>query len=104
MASLSDKVRKARNAATDIESHIAATKTVGRNAKTAGVKLSMAEERAAVKTLQPRISQDRKKTAARGAAIEKMQAKKAAAKRAAAAIGYSETKKAKPSTKKSGKK
>ena len=94
MASLNDKVRKARNAATDIETYIAAGETVNRNAKTAKVKLNMAEERAAKKVLQPRISQDRKKTAARGVAIEKMQEKKAAAKRAAAAIGNS------PATKK----
>jgi hypothetical protein len=103
MASLNDKVRKARNAATDIEAYIAASDTVGRNAKTAKVKLDMAEERKAIKTLQPRMSQDRKKTLARGVAIEKMQMKKAAAKRAAAAIGNSPaTKKAaaKPATKK----
>jgi hypothetical protein len=99
MASLNDKVRKARNNASSLETGIAASKTVDRNAKTAGVKLSMAEERAAKKVLQPRMKLDRERTAARGKAIEKMQEKKAAAKRAAAAIGYSETKKAKPATK-----
>jgi len=121
MASLNDKVRKARNAATGIETYIAASDTVGRNAKTAKVNLDMAEERKAIKFLQPRIKLDRQRTAARGAAIEKMQEKKAAAKRAAAAIGNSPaakkpvakkaaakpaTKKvaAKPTTKKTGKK
>ena len=65
----------------------------------------MAEERAAKKVLQPRMAQDRKKTAARGVAIQKIQEKKAAAKRAAAAIGNSPaTKKtAKPAVKKKAK-
>ena len=106
MASLNDKVRKAKFNAKGIEVSIAANKTVNRNAKTAGVRLSMAEERAARKVLQPRMAQDRKKTAARAVAIEKMQTKKAAAKRAAAAIGNSPAvkKTAKPATKKAGKK
>jgi hypothetical protein len=105
MASLNDKVSKARRVATNLETGIAAYETVNRNAKAGKVKLSMAEERAAVKVLQPRMSQDRKKTAARGAAIQKVQEKKAAAKRAAAAIGNSPaTKKAtKTTTKKAGK-
>ena len=87
MGALEDKVRKARNNATKIETGIAAEKTVSRNAKTAGVKLSMAEERAAKKVIQPRINLDRGKTAARGMAILKVQEKKAAAKRMAAATG-----------------
>jgi hypothetical protein len=53
------------------------------------------------------MTQDRKRTLARGVAIEKREAKKAAAKRAAAAIGNSAaakkttkaTAKAKPKTK-----
>ena len=49
----------------------------------------MGEEEKAKKTLTPRMTQDRNKTLARGVAIEKRQAKKAAAKRAAAAIGNS---------------
>jgi len=89
MASLKDKVRKARNKATSLETGIAAYETVERNARTGKVRLSMAEERAAVKAIQPRMSQDRKKTAARGVAIEKREIKKAAAKRAAIAIGNS---------------
>lgn len=91
MASLDDKVRKARFNASKMETSIAAGETVNRNAKTAKVRLSMAEERAAKKVLQPRMAQDRKKTAARGVAIQKIQEKKAAAKRAAAAIGNSTT-------------
>jgi hypothetical protein len=87
MGSLNDKVRKARRNATNLEASIAAGETINRNAKTAGVRLSMAEERAAKKVLQPRIKIDRERTAARGMAIEKIQEKKAAAKRAAAAIG-----------------
>ena len=110
MASLEDKVRKAKFNAKGVEVSIAANQTVNRNAKTAGVRLSMAEERAAKKVLRPRMELDRKKTAARAVGIEKREIKKAAAKRAAAAVGYSETKKAKPTTKakattkKSGKK
>jgi hypothetical protein len=106
MASLNDKVRKARNKATNLETRIAANETVTRNADTAGVRLSMAEERKAVKTLKPRMALDRKKTAARAVGIEKREIKKAAAKRAAAAIGNSPaTKKtAKAATKKAGKK
>jgi hypothetical protein len=104
MGALEDKVRKARNNATNMEASIAANETVNRNAKTAGVRLSMAEERAAAKVLKPRIKLDRGKTAARGMAILKTQEKKAAAKRAAAAIGNSPTPKKtavkKPSTKK----
>ena len=87
MASLNDKVRKARNKATSLETRIAANETVSRNADTAKVRLSMAEERKAVKTLMPRMKLDRQKTAARAVAIEKREIKKAAAKRAAAAIG-----------------
>ena len=109
MASLNDKVRKARNKATNLETRIAANETVTRNADTAGVRLSMAEERKAVKTLKPRMALDRKKTAARAVGIEKREIKKAAAKRAAAAIGNSPAMKkkvamAKPTTKKAGKK
>ena len=102
MASLKDKVRKARSKASSMETSIAANQTVNRNAQTAGVRLSMAEERAAKKVLQPRMRQDRKKTAARGAAILKIQTKKAAAKRVAAAIGNSPTAKktTKPAVKK----
>ena len=92
--SLKDKVSKARNKATNLETGIAAYETANRNAKASGVRLSMAEERKAVKTLQPRMSQDRKKTVARGVAIEKREAKKAAAKRAAAAVGNAPAKKA----------
>jgi hypothetical protein len=87
MGSLNDKVRKARNKATSLETGIAAYETVERNARTAGVRLSMAEERKAAKTLQPRMKLDRQRTAARAVGIEKAQEKKAAAKRAAAAIG-----------------
>jgi hypothetical protein len=87
MGSLNDKVRKARRGATNLEASITAGETVNRNAKTAGVRLSMAEERAAKKVLQPRIKIDRSRTAARAVGIEKMQEKKAAAKRMAAAVG-----------------
>ena len=87
MGALEDKARKARNNATGIETYIAANETVGRNAKAAKVKLTMGEERKATKVLQDRIKIDRGKTAARGAGIQKMQEKKSAAKRAAAAVG-----------------
>ena len=111
MASLNDKVRKARNKATSSETGIAAFETVNRNAKAGKVRLSMAEERAAAKVLQPRMKLDRERTLARGVAIEKREAKKAAAGRAAAAVGnppkkkgvsagvIAAAKKAKPATK-----
>jgi regulator of protease activity HflC (stomatin/prohibitin superfamily) len=89
MASLNDKVRKARNKASGMETRIAASETVLRNADTAKLRLSMAEERAAAKVLRPRMKLDRQRTLARGVAIEKREAKKTAAKRAAAAIGNS---------------
>jgi len=95
------KVSAARRAATNMKTGNAARETVDRNAKTAGVKLSVAEKRAAQKVLQARIKIDRGKTAARGAAIQKVQEKKAAAKRMAAATGNSQSKvtpKAKPAT------
>ena len=86
--SLSEKARKAKNAATKDAAKYAAGDTVMRNAEAAGIEdLTTAEFKKARKTLQPRIRVDRQKTAARAAGIEKMQAKKAAAKRAAAAIG-----------------
>jgi len=89
MASLNDKVRKARNKASGMETRIAASETVLRNADAAKLRLSMAEERAAAKVLRPRMKLDRQRTLARGVAIEKREAKKTAAKRAAAAIGNS---------------
>jgi hypothetical protein len=91
--SLKDKVRKARNKATSLETGIAASETVERNARAGKTRLSMAEERAAVKVLEPRMRQDRKKTAARAVGIEKREVKKAAAKRAATAIGNPPAKK-----------
>jgi hypothetical protein len=102
---LSDKVQKARFNASPGEVAIAAGQTVYRNAKTGKVNLTMGEEEKAKKTLTPRMTQDRKKTLARGEAILKRETKKAAAKRAAAAIGNSPaTKKtAKPATKKKSK-
>lgn len=90
---MEEKVRKARNKATKIETGIAARETVSRNAKAAKVNLSMAEERKAAKVLQSRMQIDRSKTAARAAGIQKIQEKKAAARRAAAAVGNAPAKK-----------
>jgi hypothetical protein len=88
--SLRAKVRKAVNAKDKLNTKIAAGETVQRNAEAAGIRdLTTAEFKKARKTLQPRMRLDRQKTAARAVAIEKMQTKKAAAKRAAAAIGNS---------------
>ena len=101
---LKDKVQKARFNATPDEVAIAAGQTVYRNARTAKVNLDMGEEEKAIKTLTPRMSQDRKKTLARGEAILKREKKKAAAKRAAAAIGNSPATKKKAAAKKAGKK
>ena len=103
---LKDKVQKARFNASAGEVDIAAGQTVYRNAKTGKVNLTMGEEAKAKKTITPRMTQDRNKTLARGVAIEKREAKKAAAKRAAIAIGNSSTTKktAKTATKKAGKK
>jgi hypothetical protein len=100
---LKDKVQKARFNASPGEVAIAAGQTVYRNAKTGKVNLTMGEEEKAKKTLTPRMTQDRKKTLARGVAIEKMQAKKSAAKRAAIAIGNSPAAKKKAAAKKAGK-
>jgi hypothetical protein len=97
---MDDKVRKARNKATKIETGIAARETVSRNAKAAKVNLSMAEERKAAKVLQSRMQIDRSKTAARAVGIQKMQEKKAAARRAAAAVGNAPAKKKVPLAKK----
>jgi len=103
--SLRSKVRKAVNAKDKLNTRIAAGETVQRNAEAAGIKdLTTAEFNKARKTLQPRMRQDRKKTAARAVAIEKMQTKKIAAKRAAAAIGNSPATKKKAAAKKAGKK
>jgi hypothetical protein len=90
---IDDKVRKARRNASNMETGIAANQTVNRNAKAAGVNLSMAEERKAAKVLQARMKIDRGKTAARAVGIQKMQEKKAAARRAAAAVGNAPAKK-----------
>jgi hypothetical protein len=92
--SLRTKVRKAVNAKDKLNTKIAAGETVQKNAEAAGIKdLTTAEFNKARKTLQPRMRQDRKKTAARAVAIQKMQTKKAAAKRAAAAVGNATSKK-----------
>jgi hypothetical protein len=106
MPSLRSKVSEAKNRAGNLATKIAAGDTVMRNAKAAGIEdLTTAEFKAARKVLQPRMRQDRKKTAARGEAIQKIQTKKAAAKRAAAAIGNSPAAKktAKPAVKKKAK-
>jgi hypothetical protein len=114
--SLSDKVRKARYNASRGEVLIGAGQTVYRNAKTGKVNLTVGEEEKALKTIIPRMTQDRNKTLARGEAILKRETKKTAAKRAAIAVGNSPTAKkstpkpmtkkaaAKPTTKKAGKK
>ena len=96
----------ARNAAAKSAVGYAAGDTVARNAETAGVNLSSKEFEKARSVLKPRMQIDRSRTAARGNAIDKIQSKKEAAKRAAAAIGNSPTTKktAKPVVKKSGKK
>jgi len=104
--SRAEQVFYARNAAAKSAVKYAAGDTVQRNAETAKVSLSSKEFEKARNILKPRMQLDRSRTAARGVAIEKMQEKKAAAKRAAAAIGNSTvTKKAaakpmaKPATK-----
>ena len=79
MGALGDKVNKARIKATPMETISAARNTVDRNAKTAKVNLGMAEKQKASNILYDRMKLDRGKTAARGAAIEKVQAKKEAA-------------------------
>jgi hypothetical protein len=109
MASLNDKVRKARNKASGMEVGINASETVLRNADAAKLRLSMAEERAAAKVLRPRIKLDRQRTLARGVAIEKREAKKKAAERASAAVGNppatkKKTSMTKSTVKKTGKK
>jgi hypothetical protein len=102
--SLKDKVQKARFNASAGEVDIAAGQTVYRNAKTGKVNLTMGEEAKAKKTIAPRMTQDRKKTLARGEAILKRETKKAAVKRAAIAIGNSPAAKKAAVKKKAGKK
>lgn len=79
MGALGDKARKAYLKATPMETISDARKTVDRNAKTAKVNLGMAEKQKASNILYDRMKLDRGKTVARGAAIEKIQAKKEAA-------------------------
>ena len=104
--SLSDKVQKARFNAIRGEVLIGAGQTVYRNAKTGKVNLTVGEEEKALKTIIPRMTQDRNKTLARGEAILKREAKKTAAKRAAIAVGNAPANKktAKPATKKAASK
>ena len=90
MGALEDKARKARIAAKEAGS--TARDTARRNASTAGIKLTMGEERKATKVLKDRIQIDRSKTAARATNIAKTQAKKTAAKRVATATGNSQSK------------
>ena len=104
MGALEDKVRKARRISTPMEVNSAARKTVDRNAKTAGVKITLAEKNKASGILYDRMKLDRGKTAARGAAIEKVQAKKQAAKRMNAATGNVTKAKAKSTLASSAKK
>jgi hypothetical protein len=100
MGALQDKVRKARAKASPQETSISARETVSRNAKTSKVSLSMREEQKAANILYSRMKLDRGKTAARGAAIEKVQAKKQATKRINAATGnVTKAKKATPKPK-----
>jgi hypothetical protein len=107
MASLRDKVAAVKTKARKDVTGYDAGDTVMRNAKTAKIDLTTKEFKAAKKVLEPRMALDRKRTAARAVAIEKREVKKAAAKRAAAAIGNSPaakkttkaTAKAKPKTK-----
>jgi hypothetical protein len=105
MASLRDKVTAAKIKARKDVTGYDAGDTVMRNANTAKIDLTTKEFKAAKKVLEPRMALDRKKTAARAVAIEKREIKKAAAKRAAAAIGNSPAAKktAKPATKKKSK-
>ena len=104
--SRAEQVFYARNAATKSAVKYAAGDTVQRNAETAKVNLSSKEFEKARNVLSPRMQIDRSRTAARAKAIDKVQSKKEAAKRAAAAIGNSPaTKKTvKPAVKKTGKK
>ena len=107
MPSLRSKVSEAKTRARKDVTGYAAGDTVMRNAKAAGIKdLTTEEFKAARKILQPRMRQDRKKTAARAVAIQKVQTKKTAAKRAAAVIGNSPAAKktVKKVAKKAGKK
>jgi hypothetical protein len=89
MASIADKARKAKNLATETFGSVSLSKTkklANQNAKAAGKKLTPSEENRAAKIMQTRRQNDRDRTAARGASIEKMQAKKATAKRMVAAV------------------
>jgi cobyric acid synthase len=75
-----------------METGKAARKTVSRNAKTAGVNLTMAEERKAKEVLEARIK-DRGKTAARAVGTQSIARQKSSRRRAAAAVGNAPAKK-----------
>jgi hypothetical protein len=107
MGALEDKARKARNLATETFGGVSGSKTrqlVNQNAKSAGKKLTRAEETRAAKVMQPRRQNDRDRTSARASFIagpNSPRAKRAAAENMTAAVSGGAPKKAapKPTTK-----
>jgi len=72
MASLEDRARKARNLATETFGSVSRSKTkklVNQNAKSAGKKLTPAQEKRATDIMQTRRQNDRNRTATRAAFI-----------------------------------
>ena len=100
MGALEDKARKARNLATETFGSVSRAKTkdlVNQNAKTAGKKLTPAQEQRATDIMQTRRQNDRDRTAARAkfiAGSNSPRAKRADA--AAMAAGVTGSAKAKP--------
>ena len=85
--SYEDKARKAQISAMPTAVGSSARKTASTYAKASGIKLNLKEKREAAKVIQDRASISRGRTASRAVNIAKVQAKKTAAKRAAASTG-----------------
>ncbi len=92
MKSPKDKAAKARSMATEVFGSVSPGDTrrlASQNAKAAGKKLSLAEEKRAAKIMQPRRQNDRDRTAARATFItgpNSPASKRAVASRISAAI------------------
>jgi hypothetical protein len=82
-----EKARKSRILAMPMAVGTSSRKSASDYAKAAGITLNLKEKRNATKVIKDRASISRGRTAARATNIAKVQAKKTAAKRAAASTG-----------------
>ena len=85
--SLKDKARQARINANKLETSFAASDTVNRNAKTAKVNLTIAEENAARKAIKGNMQAERERTASRAEYIANREEAKSKEARIQAATG-----------------